>query len=240
MSYILDAIRKSDLQRSRGAAPTLMTSHSTPQAAKRPATWFYAALAALLLAAGIAIGWLRPWQTQPAAPAPAATPPVTVPALPPLSIAPDPPRKFERESAIAKAPLPAAPPAVAVTATPAPHSAAAASTAPVPTIAVVSPPAPALSAVDKATVDATGEAKTLNFNELPMAIQQEIPHLAVSVHAYSSEPKKRLVTIDDRMLHEGDTAGPGLKLEQITADGMIFSYKGYRFRRSVRDIVNNR
>ena len=27
---------------------------------------------------------------------------------------------------------------------------------------------------------------------------------------------------------------PGLKLEQITPDGMIFSYKGYRFSRGVR------
>jgi general secretion pathway protein B len=99
--------------------------------------------------------------------------------------------------------------------------------------------APAPGPVDRATVDASGEAKTLNFADLPPAIRQEIPHMSVSVHAYSSQPKNRLVTIDDHMLHEGDSVAPGLKLEQITSDGLIFSYKGYRFRRSVKEIVGN-
>ena len=42
-------------------------------------------------------------------------------------------------------------------------------------------------------------------------------------------PKDRLVGINDRMLREGDSVEPGLVLEQITPDGMILSYKGYRF-----------
>jgi hypothetical protein len=36
------------------------------------------------------------------------------------------------------------------------------------------------------------------------------------------------------MLHEGEYVASGLRLEQITPDGMIFSYKGYRFSRGVR------
>jgi general secretion pathway protein B len=237
VSYILDAIRKSDLQRSRGAAPTLLTSHAEAVTTGRPLPTLYIAIALALLVAGIAIGWWHPWQWQPS-PLPAAPETANnnspaqlvspVPALP----APAPAPKFEREIVLPKpvaapaatSPAPAAVPNIAVVAPPAPTPA----------------PAPGISAVDKATIDATGEAKTLNFAELPPAIQQEIPRMSISVHAYSSQPKNRLVSIDDHLLHEGDNAGAGLKLEQITPDGMIFSYKGYRFRRSVKEVVNNR
>jgi general secretion pathway protein B len=229
MSYILDAIRKSDLQRSRGAAPTLLMSHAETGTPGRSLPTLYIAIA--LLVAGIAIGWWHPWQWQ-ASSLPAA--PETVnnnsPAqlVSPVPALPAPAPKFEREIVL---PKPIVAPAITTPAQ-----------APLPNIAVVAPPAPApaISTVDRATIDASSEAKTLNFAELPPAIQQEIPRMSISVHAYSSQPKSRLVTIDDRPLHEGDNAGPGLRLEQITPDGMIFSYKGYRFRRSVQDVVNNR
>ena len=70
--------------------------------------------------------------------------------------------------------------------------------------------------------------------ELPVSIQQEIPKMSISVHAYSGTPKERLVGLNERMLREGDYLAPGLLLEQITPDGVIMSYKGYRFRRGVR------
>ena len=70
--------------------------------------------------------------------------------------------------------------------------------------------------------------------ELPLPIQQELPPMAVSVHAYSGRPSERMVGINGRMLREGDSLSPDLKLEQITPDGMIMGYKGYRFRRGVR------
>ena len=74
----------------------------------------------------------------------------------------------------------------------------------------------------------------MTIAELPVSIQQEIPKMSISVHAYSGAPKERLVGINDRMLREGDFLVPGLLLEQITLNGVIMSYKGYRFRRGVR------
>jgi general secretion pathway protein B len=74
----------------------------------------------------------------------------------------------------------------------------------------------------------------IKLSELPIAIQQELPAMSITVHAYSSRPAERLVGINDRLLHEGDDVAPGLKLEQITPEGMILSYKGYNFRRGVR------
>ncbi len=73
----------------------------------------------------------------------------------------------------------------------------------------------------------------MTLAELPVAIQQDLPPMSVSVHAYSARAGERLVGINSRLLHEGDEVAPGLKLEQITPDGMILSYKGYTFRRGV-------
>ena len=70
--------------------------------------------------------------------------------------------------------------------------------------------------------------------ELPPAILQELPAMSVSLHAYSSKPGNRLVSINNRLLNEGDSLTPGLVLEEITRRDMIFTYKGYRFRQPVQ------
>lgn len=253
MSYILDALRKSDLQRSRGAAPTLLSSHIPTAIPRRPPFLPYAFLTLAVLATGIFIGWLRPWQTHPTESKEVLTSGAgsviersNIAALPIAPASPMPPlmreapKKFEHETAAPK-PVPAlpqsAPPAVSQHEVPnAAMASAAPPTAP-PAAATLPPPATPAPTIVAA---GAGEAKTLSFAELPVPIQQEIPHFAISVHAYSSQPRNRLVTIDDRLLHEGDSIAPDLKLEQITADGLIMSYKGYRFHRTVREMVNNR
>ena len=58
--------------------------------------------------------------------------------------------------------------------------------------------------------------------------------MTISFHAYSANPRDRLVGINNRMLREGDDVAPGLKLEQITPEGMLLGYKGYSFRRGVK------
>ena len=77
-------------------------------------------------------------------------------------------------------------------------------------------------------------APAQRVSELPLAIQQELPPLSIAMHAYSSQPKDRLVSVDGRLLRESDYLTPELRLEQITPDGMIFTYRGYRFRRDLR------
>jgi general secretion pathway protein B len=267
MSYILDALRKSDQLRHRGAAPTLLTAHSAPAPAAAPAYWLLGLLAAVLLGAGIAIGWLRPWHAD-------SAPPVVSPAPEAASNAretgiaraqAEAMRKIEQELAAQKTaavphaaapqnlpqqfssataqPAPQATAATPQVATPAPMPAKIQGKAVVPTTVAIgakdnsAAPAPAPL---PAPSPASAEPAVVAYSELPFQIQQEVPRLTIAVHAYSKEPKSRLVTIDNRLLHEGDEAAPGLRIEQITPDGMIFSFKGYRFRRSVRDFVNNR
>ena len=89
-------------------------------------------------------------------------------------------------------------------------------------------PAPATPGATEAN-----ESGVIAFNELPPSIRQELGSMTVAVHMYSAKPADRFVSINDRPLREGDEINPGLMLERITYDGMILSYKGYRFRKGI-------
>jgi general secretion pathway protein B len=227
MSYILDALRKSDQQRQRerGVAPMLLTAQASAAVSRRPAFWPYGVLAALLLGAGMAIGWLRPWQ--PLDPAPAAAvvahpleSSARLPA-PEAAVRPQPERQLA-----APAPVSAKPAAPV-------RAEARARSTPTETLAAasgqVAKPVPQRPAGSSDAAPAV-----ITAAELPAPVQQELPALTISVHAYSGKPADRLVGINNRLLHEGEYVADGLKLEQITPDGMILGYKGYRFRRGVK------
>ncbi len=63
MSFILDALKKLEQNRKRGAVPDLTTVHlQDDEPPKKRSTWPYLLLAALLLNAGIFTAWLRPWE----------------------------------------------------------------------------------------------------------------------------------------------------------------------------------
>ena len=240
MSYILDALRKSDQQRRRGAAPTLLVGQATAVATKRPAFLAYGMLVAALVGAGVVIGWLRPWQTEQAAPTGAelvaAKPLASTPRQPasaPSEMAPQP--KPELQVQDAKPPAQAAPvlvpakPQRPARAKPKTDGAALEADAAMPGKAEA-PGQPGGSAA----ADAARLQTVNSMTELPLSVQQELPAMTISVHAYSGNPGKRLVGINNRILREGEYVVPGLKLEQITPDGMIFAYKGYSFRRGVK------
>lgn len=199
MSYILDALKKSDQQRRRGAAPTLLAPQSAPAVPVMRLSMLHVSLVVMLIGAGIVIGTLRPWQSEP-------RPASMVPATVDQAVAPS------VEVALPlPAPMQAQPPAQSGLALPAQA------------YAPVIPPAPAVP-----------EQPVMTMAELPLSIQQEIPKMTITVHAYSHVSKERLLGINDQMLKEGDDLMPGLLLEQITPDGMIMNYRGYRFRRGVR------
>jgi general secretion pathway protein B len=95
------------------------------------------------------------------------------------------------------------------------------------------PPAPE-QPVGTAAAGAARVQTVVSMADLPLSVQQELPAMTISFHVYSGDSEKRLVGINNRMLREGEHVVPGLKLEQITPDGMIFGYKGYSFRRGVK------
>jgi len=81
--------------------------------------------------------------------------------------------------------------------------------------------------------DAAPEQQPPWMSELPVDVQRDLPAMQVMVHAYSARPGERMVGINNKLWHEGDEVAPGLKLEQITSEGMILNFKGHVFRRGV-------
>jgi len=231
VSYILDALRKSDQLRRRNAAPTLLLEPAPALPPRQAALFAYGLLALVLLGAGIAIGWLRPWQSEPELPAPSASSarlPEPHPAPQTVTApTPTPAPALQRPAPAATGPASASAAPLVPPHTPLKAVKKTAVPAPVP----VAKQAPSASS---SPVAAAPAAVVMMMAELPLAIQQELPPMSISVHAYSGKAADRLVGINGRLLHEGDSVAPGLALEQITPDGMIFSYKGYTFRHGVR------
>lgn len=52
--------------------------------------------------------------------------------------------------------------------------------------------------------------------------------LTMSLHFYADNPAQRMVRIDNRILREGQSLGDGMVLEEITPTGAIFSASGKR------------
>lgn len=264
MSYILDALRKSEQQRQRDVSPLLFTTQISTNVEKQPVFLIYGLVAAVLICVGILIGWLRPWQHDKAEPlkdsvaltqqpveklAPIATIAQPLPPEPEQAIKP------ERVQQHVQKPISTLKPVSSAQSSkhelPAPTKVAA--LPPKSQTSIVLPKGPerrvdetaVATAVEKAIptpsepagISAANEAsqvqKIIAITELPLAIQQEIPAMSISGYAYSSIPKERSVGINERLLQEGEYLAPGLRLEQITADGLVFSYKKYLFRHSL-------
>jgi general secretion pathway protein B len=68
------------------------------------------------------------------------------------------------------------------------------------------------------------------LDNLPNHIKEELPELSISFHAFNRAPRSRLVSINGRILREGQSVAEGLILEEITPKGVVLSYQGTRFR----------
>jgi hypothetical protein len=69
--------------------------------------------------------------------------------------------------------------------------------------------------------------------ELAPQIRDALPNLSVSMLIYSEKHEDRWININGFKKREGEEISAGLKLEQITPDGAIFSYHGHRFYKGV-------
>jgi general secretion pathway protein B len=219
MSYILEALKKSQAERQLGSAPTL---HAVPVGAapadaaarKRWPLWLALAGGVLAVALGV-MAWraqapaVKPSAPQVAvvaAPSPAVVAPVVPPATPP---------------AVARTPAP--PLAVLPPSAPEPKPAAARAPQPAP----VKASAPVTAA---AIAPAPEEERLPSLKELPEAIQRAVPPLTFGGYMYSNNPADRLILIDKTLRHEGEEVAPGLVLEKLLPKAAVMNYKGNRYR----------
>ena len=230
MSYILDALKKADQDRTLGKVPDLEVAHWGERRSKRSYRWVWV-LGALLLINGALLvmllgyddavvssgdGLSGPVDSLPVTPVPRAD---SVTAPPPREIARPrepvyvPPPVPARQT-VKQAPSPVIP---AETAVNQPMPAALA-----PSPAFVRPPAPAPTPATASSVP--------EWSDLSLEFRSgfTLPHL--DVHVYSDNPEKRFILVDLQKFREGDTLGSGAVLEEILPGSIQLFYQGTRFR----------
>lgn len=69
----------------------------------------------------------------------------------------------------------------------------------------------------------------IGYWELPDAVRASVPEIRFSVLVYDKVPANRFVLVDGQRLAEGDSVQPGLLVDEIRRDGVILSYRLYKF-----------
>jgi general secretion pathway protein B len=67
------------------------------------------------------------------------------------------------------------------------------------------------------------------INEISLTGAQALPELHLDVHVFATKAADRFVYINMRKYHEGATLQEGPTIERIRRDGVILSYQGLRF-----------
>ena len=208
MSFILDALRKSETERQKQSAPGLVDTNYKPAHTRR-SIWL-PILVVILAANAIVITILLLGDEREAAPA-------VISARQESSI-------IQREPAAEVAsevrPLyrePSSPPPSARAETSAPTtSSPAAAPAPTPTSGVAT--------------SADEETQLLpSLQQLSAAGLLALPELHLDIHVFAGEPAKRFVYVNSSKYREGDSLKEGPRIERITETGAVLTHQGNRF-----------
>jgi len=239
MSFILDALKKSESDRQRQSGPALFEVKMPPPRRALPA-WALA-IGALLLVNLVIVGWMllrhpahggegAAPEGQASSPAAARGSPAPSPAAPaaplpaPVSVAP-PPAAPLSASAAASAP-PAAPLASPPLTSPALTAPAAGGDNPDDYAPAAEPGSAAAfgSRVSRATADGVPL-----YQDAAATPGTNLPQLRLDLHVFAAHPQERFVMINMHKVHEGDTLPEGVHVDSITPEGAVLSYRGSRF-----------
>lgn len=230
MSFILDALKKSESERQRQNGPALYEVKVAPPRTRLP-PWAIAIAALLVVNLGIVMWMLLRHSAHGSEPAPASAASVVAPLAAPVAAAPPP------------AAVVAPPPSAATTqVTPPPLSAdappAAAAAAPGSSRAPVNDSNPS----DYAPAEETAPAGTLSthvrrgtvegvplYQDAAATPGTQIPQLRLDLHVFAQRPQDRFVMINMHKLREGDSTAEGVHVDSITPEGALLSYNGQRF-----------
>lgn len=212
MSFILDALRKSERERQRDRSPEVASAG--PIAAPR-SRGLWLPLVALLVGLNVSLVLVVVWfmgsgaDAQPPAPAAAATRPV-----PPPVVRAEGERSLQREleSAPAQPAAAATRPAVSTPATPAATPPAA--------------PSPARGAKSDAAAE---RSYPPTLTELTLDGALNLPPLRIDLHVYSAVPAERFVFINNARYAEGERLGEGPVIREITDIGVVMNHEGRDF-----------
>ena len=200
MSFILDALKKSESERQRQNAPGIA---SIPQQTRQKSSSGWIWIVAILLTINIvAVGALLLWkESAPEAQQTAALEPI------------------EQYAATTTTPVAAAQAEASETLTTPATDAPPAATLPLDDAA----PAPATSAAGSA---ADGLE---TFNDLRAKGQLQLPDMHLDIHVYSGTPADRFVFVNMSKYKENTTLSEGPQIQAITPEGVVLEYQNLRF-----------
>jgi general secretion pathway protein B len=236
MSYILDALRKADQERSIGHVPDLDTPHWNRRRGSHIRYWVWGGIG-LLIVNGALLAYLfnrddggdaRP-EASSYMPDQAESKPLA------------PPPKLQRETI----PKPQPPDSVPLKPLARPGSVVTKPRQPVPQVverpAVVAAPrttgsgtgsvttAPVVQSAVRQPVR-SGESDIPEWGEMSLEFRSGFSPPRMDVHVYDDEPSRRFILIDLQRFAEGDTLDSGAKLEKILPGSIQLYYQGTRFR----------
>jgi len=232
MSFILEALKKSEADRQRQSGPALFEVKVAPPRTGLP---LWAAAIAVLLGVNLVIAvWmlLRHPAQPPAAPGAMAAPSAAAPLASPGPAAP-----------VLTSPLPArlaveaAGPVLPVAAsqTTGVMQPDAAPPAPATAGPVLNPddyePAtePAAAPALSARLKRGAESGLLLYQDAAAAPGAGLPRLRLDLHVFAASPRERFVMINMHKLREGDSLPEGVRVESITPEGAVLSHNGSQF-----------
>lgn len=227
MSFILDALRKSETARRRSEAPDLFaTMPDTAASAPARAQWPLLAIGAVGVLSLIAALWLFAQRTPSRVTADTAadttaSAPDTAEPVPPASATATP----EPAPEIAPAQPTAAP---AIKPAQAPEQTASASAMPETANPPYELPAPPQTSPPPAAAMPAGD-QVVVLADLDPEARKQLPPLKLSMHLWNETPSQRFIIVDGQRLKEGDVLGE-IVIEQITRDGAVLSWRGSRLK----------
>jgi general secretion pathway protein B len=237
MSFILDALKKSEIERQRQTVPGLVDLSVARPGRRLP--WWAIALC-LLLGVNLIVllvVLLRGWTSTshaPRAQAAAETHRIAAPSAPDDAGAPagqSAPTAADKHFSPLDAP-PVYAPEIPVTAASNPE------TVPTPVIRPSTPASENSSAravhrrdpvLNDEDYKADDQEVLPSINEINLTGEQALPELHLDVHVFATQSAERFVFINMRKYHEGATLQEGPTVERIRRDGVILDYHGLRF-----------
>ncbi len=72
----------------------------------------------------------------------------------------------------------------------------------------------------------TGNQTTKNYYDLPDSTKNKFPEINVSAHVFSENPLQRSIVINSNFMEEGEYVSKTLMVHKITRDGVIFDFEG--------------
>lgn len=210
MSFILDALRKSENERQRNRAPGIADMQSPQKQSKRSLWLPLVALLAGLNLALLGVLWFAAGDnsnTDPAVAAVTDNRSNTAVKQPPAATAASSNRNLSAEL---QAPQTAEPARFASIAPP----------------ATGTQTAPAAAAAASATGAAVAEPRMLTVTEAMLDGSLSIKPLHLDIHVYSDDPSERFVFINTSRYTEGERTSEGPAVDTITEQGVILNYQG--------------